>query len=205
MLRPHILVALLLTACAASKPPMGTPSELSISAAPLCQHRVPGDVCTQCNPALVPKFKAVNDWCPEHGVPESQCHACHPGLSFEPLPALPAQADIAKLTATGEDVGDLERHAVAGKVTVFDFYADWCAPCRTIDVHVHKLLQARSDIALRKLNVVDWESALARRHLQGVPNLPYVVVYGKDGKKVRAIAGVDLAALDRAIADGGAR
>ena len=46
----------------------------------------------------------------------------------------------------------------------------------------------------------------ARRALpEGRPSLPYVVVYGKGGKQVRAVAGLDLAALDRAIAEASRR
>jgi membrane fusion protein, heavy metal efflux system len=48
----------------------------------LCAHAVPAELCTRCNPDLVPVFQAQEDWCAEHGVPESQCRACNPGLTF---------------------------------------------------------------------------------------------------------------------------
>ncbi len=191
----------------ADKPPMGTISDLSRveGNAAFCEHKVPEQVCTLHHPELVAKFKAVNDWCPEHGVPESQCHACHPGLTFEKLPTLREGADLKIISAKGEDVPDLAAHAVAGKVTVFDFYADWCAACREVDLHAYKLLNQRDDVAVRKLNVVDWDSALAKHFLANVPSLPYVVVYGRLGKEVKALKGLDLAALDRAIAEGAAQ
>jgi thiol-disulfide isomerase/thioredoxin len=215
MVRRFLIVAAL-AACggssaapeAASSPQHGTISNLSAARsadARFCEHRVPADVCTRHHPELVAQFKEAGDWCAEHGVPESQCYECHPDLSFEPLPEVPRDADIAKISERGEDVPSLEVHLAAGKVTIFDFYADWCAPCRKIDAHVYGLLQKRSDIAVRKLNVVSWETPIAGRHLKKVAKLPYVVVYGKDGKLVRAITGFDLAALDKAIADGGAR
>jgi thiol-disulfide isomerase/thioredoxin len=162
-------------------------------------------VCTRCNPELVSRFKAVKDWCGEHGVPESQCFECHPDLSFEPLPTLGPDADLKKLSLQGEDVPDLTPHAVAGKVTVFDFYADWCAPCRKVDAHMFTLLNQRPDVAYRKLNVVSWETPLAKRYLAGVPNLPHLVIYGRDGRPVRSVTGLDLAALDAAIAEGASR
>lgn len=63
------------------------------------------------------------------------------------------------------------------------------------------LLQKRDDIALRKLNIVSWETPLAKRYLTNIESMPYVVVFGKDGKQVRAISGFDLPALDAAIAE----
>jgi thiol-disulfide isomerase/thioredoxin len=214
LLTPLILggAVLAATGCAssraASEPAHGELSTLSTASRPdaaFCEHRVPQEVCTRCNPGLIPRFKASNDWCGEHGVPESQCFECHPDLSFEPLPTLAADTDLKKLSLQGEDVPDLAAHAVAGKVTVFDFYADWCAPCRKVDAHMFALLNQRQDVAYRKLNVVSWETPIARRYLAGVPNLPYLVVYGRDGRPVRSVTGLDLAALDAAISEGAAR
>ena len=160
-----------ITACAsAGSPRHGALSGLTTSASnlDLCEHRVPAETCVRCHPDLVAEFKKVNDWCVEHDVPESQCLLCHPELSFEALPELPPNADIERLSASGEDVPALEPHSVAGKVTLFDFYADWCAPCRKIDAHVFTLMQKRDDIALRKINVVSWETPVAKRYLAAV-------------------------------------
>lgn len=191
-----------MSACAAStETKHGTISNLTTSgeSLDLCEHEVPGETCVRCHPELTAQFQKIGDWCKEHDRPESQCLICHPDLSFEPLPALPPDADIVKLSEAGEDVPSLADHAVKGKVTLFDFYADWCAPCRKVDAHVFRMFQTRSDLALRKLNVVNWETPLAKRHLSEVPKLPYIVVYGTDGELVRAVSGFDLAALDEAI------
>jgi len=168
-----------------------------------CVHKVPKEVCSRCNPNLVSKFKDARDWCGEHGVPESQCFKCHPDLTFDPLPALSEGADFAEIAHEGEDVPNLEAHAVKGKITLFDFYAVWCAPCRKVDAHVYGLLAKRKDLALRKLNVVSWETPLAVRYLKDVPGLPYIVVYGKDGKRAATVNGFDLKKLDKAIAAAG--
>lgn len=195
-----------LIACATPSPHgRVTPLTTQAEDLSLCAHQVPAATCTRCHPEKVSAFKAAGDWCAEHDVPESQCLICHPELSFEPLPALPPGADVGRLSEHGEDVEALEAFVVPGKVTLFDFYADWCGPCRRIDAHVFGLLQERPDLALRKLNVVSWDSQLARHHLAGVESLPYVVIYGKDGRRVQAISGLDLSALDAAIALGSQR
>jgi thiol-disulfide isomerase/thioredoxin len=211
-MRPNLLLAFLSTwllwGCASTAPAHGTLSDLSTVQGPgteFCPHRVPAEACTRCHPELEARFKAAGDWCGPHGVPESQCFECHPDLSFEPLPTLSAGADLRQLSTQGEDVPSLEAHLVAGKVTVFDFYADWCAVCRKVDRHVYALLNQRQDVAYRKLNVVSWESPLAQRYLGNAPGLPLLVVYGKDGRKVATLSGGDTAALDKALAEANAR
>ncbi|MFO0554496.1 MAG: hypothetical protein U0271_39315 [Polyangiaceae bacterium] len=46
------------------------------------EHGVPESKCTRCNPKLIPAFKAMDDWCEEHQMPESQCTACNPNLEI---------------------------------------------------------------------------------------------------------------------------
>lgn len=212
MIQTRLITRLILLAtagCAASPPPPGTPgtphgtlSEMSRVEGDvvLCDHRVPERVCTRHHPDLVSKFKRAGDWCAPHGVPESQCLICHPDLTFEPLPQLGENADIAWLSKAGEDVPSLATHTVPGKVTVFDFYADWCAACRKVDGYIYaKLAAGDAALAYRKLNIVDWDSPLAQRYVKQVPSLPFVVIYGADGKESAALHGGDLAALDRAL------
>ena len=83
-------LAAAITACSrsspaaeAAKPPPKVAAEVhGVVAVKLCEHGVPADLCTQCNPELVAVFKEQGDWCEEHGVPESQCLKCNPKLTF---------------------------------------------------------------------------------------------------------------------------
>jgi thiol-disulfide isomerase/thioredoxin len=108
--------------------------------------------------------------------------------------------DVVKISEQGEAV-DLESHLAPGKVTVIDFYAEWCKPCREVDEHMTAVLAAHDDIALRKVDIVDWDSEVAQQHMKSVPNLPYLIVYGRDGKQRATISGFDLEKLDAAIAE----
>lgn len=108
-------------------------------------------------------------------------------------------SDVKQLASDGEDVPDLSVHVVKGKVTIMDFSAKWCEPCRKLDEHVLALVAARQDVAYRKLDVGDWDTPLGQRYLKGVKELPYVIVFDKDGKQVEAISGLDLSKLDGAV------
>ncbi len=110
----------------------------------------------------------------------------------------PEELDARWVSNAGEST-DIEQHKVAGKVTIFDFYADWCGPCREVDREMLSLLKDNNDIALRKLNVVDWESAIAKQYLAHIPSLPYVIIYSPLGQRVDAIHGLHLEQLRGAI------
>ncbi|MCW5806063.1 MAG: thioredoxin family protein [Deltaproteobacteria bacterium] len=86
---------------------------------------------------------------------------------------------------------------VPGRITVFDLWAEWCPPCRELDERLAALARAHPDrLAIRKLDVVDTDSAAWQRHLApGKFDLPHVKVYGADGRLLfeRSAAPPDLA------------
>jgi thiol-disulfide isomerase/thioredoxin len=116
----------------------------------------------------------------------------------------PEGADVQTISKNGDDVPSLAPYLAPGKVTVVDFSAIWCEPCRKVDEHMAQVLSRRGDIAYRKFDIGDWDTPLAQRYLKSVPQLPYVIVYGVDGEQVDAISGVSTSRLDAAIARGAA-
>ena len=111
----------------------------------------------------------------------------------------PEGVDVAVVSENGVDVADLGPHKVIGKVTVMDFSAKWCEPCRMLDAHLTSLAGRRGDVAYRKLDVGDWDTPLAVHYMKNVPQLPYVIVFDKQGKEVDRVTGLDTDRIDEDI------
>jgi thiol-disulfide isomerase/thioredoxin len=83
----------------------------------------------------------------------------------------------------------LADYLVPGKITVFDFYSEYCPTCRSIAPGIEKLHESREDIAVVLVNInrpgvkdIDWQSPVAKQY--DLPSTPHLKVFGPDGKLV---------------------
>jgi copper chaperone CopZ len=118
--------------------------------------------------------------------------------AYLPAEKYPEGSDMKVLTPDGSAVGRLDKHRVPDKYTVFDVYAEWCGPCRSVDARLREIVAARKDVAVRKLNVVDFDTPLAKELGSRLDALPYVIVFDPAGKRTD-IVGADFGKLDKAL------
>jgi len=104
----------------------------------------------------------------------------------------------------GERV-DLEPAKVAGKYTIVDFGAAWCGPCHDAADVLAAYLRAHPDVAVRAVDLggqtaeESYAAPVVAQHLEYVDGIPWLVVYGPDGKPLHKSNSVDkaVAAIDK--------
>ncbi len=98
------------------------------------------------------------------------------------------RGDPVKVISHGTQV-DLNQHLALGNVTVIDFYADWCGPCRQLAPSLEEMAQNDPEIALRKIDIVNWKTAVAQQF--NIHSIPQVNVYDRRGHLIGTVIGVD--------------
>lgn len=111
------------------------------------------------------------------------------------VPARLTESERKKIDITvasrGERV-ELAKHLAPGKFTIFDFWAEWCGPCHLLTPKLERLVhESDGRIALRTIDLVKWDSPVAAQATEELelPGLPYVRIYGPDGKFLGAVVG----------------
>jgi thioredoxin 1 len=102
-------------------------------------------------------------------------------LSSAGRPAEDSASGDVVVVSKGEKI-DLAANAVKGKYTLYDFYADWCPPCRALDPQLRQLASHHDNLAIRKIDIIDWTTPVVAQH--GVEALPFMVLFGPDGRQL---------------------
>ena len=94
---------------------------------------------------------------------------------------------------------DITKHLSAGNVTIVDFYADWCGPCKMVSPALEQMAKTDPEIAVRKIDIVNWTTPVVKQY--NVHSIPQVNVYGRSGKLVGTVRGADVEQVRRYVAE----
>ena len=85
----------------------------------------------------------------------------------------------------GEEI-NIDYYVQEGKTTIFDFYSDYCPPCRKISPLLERLDRKRDDIVVLKVDInrpgrsgIDWGSPVVRQYK--VKFVPFFMIYDPSG------------------------
>jgi copper chaperone CopZ len=109
---------------------------------------------------------------------------------IEPLSADVVKSLDIRTYADGKRV-DIAKITALGKVTIVDFYGDWCGPCRVLEARLQHLMNgSKKNLALRRVNIGKWDNDAAKQATElRAAALPYIRLYDARGKFVTAVTG----------------
>ncbi|WHQ37333.1 thioredoxin [Spiroplasma sp. SV19] len=82
-------------------------------------------------------------------------------------------------------VNDFEKAIADSKLTLVDFYADWCGPCKMIAPVISELAKDRGDVNFIKINVDELQD-LAQNY--GILSIPTLITF-QNGNELKRKTG----------------
>ncbi|MGB1241514.1 MAG: thioredoxin [Chitinophagales bacterium] len=73
----------------------------------------------------------------------------------------------------------------SGKLSVVDFWAVWCGPCRMVGPIIEQLHNEHEDVIIGKVNVDENPTISMKYKVRNIPTVLYI----KDGKVVDKVVG----------------
>lgn len=114
--------------------------------------------------------------------------ACASSSGSGATPSTPP-AKVLSLNAEAGAMVDVEKSLAIGFVTVVDFWAEYCAPCKTIEAELMAGIADFPDIVVRKVNVGPGDSEVAKAYKLG--GLPHLRIFDRKGRLRYQLVGDD--------------
>ena len=105
------------------------------------------------------------------------------------LPPGPDGTADSKDIARGGKTFELRNAFVVGKVSVLDFWAEWCKSCKVLTKKLEALAARHGNLAIRKAEVPTFDTPIAKQYLPGVKAMPNVWIYDPKGRLIHKLSG----------------
>jgi thiol-disulfide isomerase/thioredoxin len=120
-----------------------------------------------------------------------------PLIFVEKAAFVPERGQEVEVIDHGSQV-DIAKHLSPGNVTIVDFYADWCGPCKMISPYLEQMAKTDPEIALRKIDIINWNTPVVKQY--GIHAIPQINIYDRSGKLVGTVIGPNRQSVDRYVA-----
>jgi thioredoxin 1 len=82
--------------------------------------------------------------------------------------------------------GNIAEVLSGNEITIVDFWAPWCGPCRMLGPIIEELAAENTDIAIGKMNVDENSATPTESGIRGIPTM----IFYKKGVMIEKIVGV---------------
>lgn len=72
------------------------------------------------------------------------------------------------------------------KITIIDFYADWCGPCKMMSPVIDEIAEESDSVKVGKLNVDEAQDIAVKYNVMSIPT----IIIFKNGKEDKRFVGV---------------
>lgn len=83
----------------------------------------------------------------------------------------------------------------SNEITVIDFWAPWCGPCKTLNPIIDAFSKSVNDITIGKVNVDDDDKLASKYMVRSIPTILFLKNGEVVNRKVGIVNGVELAAM----------
>lgn len=94
----------------------------------------------------------------------------------------PGSREPVRVIKNGGGSADLKDILVPGKITIVDFFAEWCGPCRAAGPVLEEMAKTDPDVYLTKVDIDRWGTPVCEQY--AIRSVPNIRVFGREGKQV---------------------
>ncbi|KAI8892758.1 thioredoxin-like protein [Globomyces pollinis-pini] len=98
-----------------------------------------------------------------------------------------------------QSMSEFQKYTGSSKLTVVDFYADWCGPCKAIAPRFEQMSNQYPNVQFLKVNVDNVSDVSASCQIRAMPTFQFY----QNGKKLNEVVGADINKVESLVKSGG--